>query len=66
MPQFTVYRNKNPQTRSNIPYLLDVQSGLLSELNTCVVVPMYLQKTLKTAPIKHLTPEISFEGRSWY
>ena len=63
MPQFTVYRNKNPQTRANIPFLLDVQSDLLSELNTRVVVPMYLHKTLKTAPMTRLTPEVSFEGK---
>lgn len=63
MPQFTVYRNKNPQTRSKIPFLLDVQSDLLSELNTRVVVPMYLHKTLKTAPMTRLTPEVSFEGK---
>ncbi|MBI3777254.1 MAG: CcdB family protein [Gammaproteobacteria bacterium] len=63
MPQFTVYRNKNPQTRSSIPFLLDVQSDLLSELNTRVVVPMYLHKTLKTASMTRLTPEVTFAGK---
>ena len=63
MAQFSVYRNKNPQTRINIPFLLDVQSDLLSELNTRVVVPMYLRKTLKTTPMTRLTPEVSFEGK---
>ena len=63
MAQFSVYRNKNPQTRITIPFLLDVQSDLLSELNTRVVVPMYLRKMLKTAPMTRLTPEVSFEGK---
>jgi hypothetical protein len=28
MTQFTVCRNKNPQTRSAVPFLLDVQNDL--------------------------------------
>ena len=63
MPQFTVYRNKNPQSRTNIPFLLNIQNDLLSELNTRVVVPLFLHKALKTAPMTRLTPEISFEGK---
>jgi len=38
MPQFTVCRNKNPQTSSAVPFLLDVQNDLLSDLETRVVV----------------------------
>lgn len=63
MPQFTVYRNRNQQTRSNIPFLLDVQCNLLGELNTRVVIPMVLRKSLKTAPMTRLTPEVSFAGK---
>ena len=40
MAQFTVCRNKNPQTRSAVPFLLDVQNGLLADLETRVVVPL--------------------------
>jgi hypothetical protein len=31
MAQFTVYKNKNPQTRSAIPFLLDVQNDRYSQ-----------------------------------
>lgn len=31
MPQFSVYKNKNPSTRSAYPYLVDIRSDLLSE-----------------------------------
>ena len=31
MPQFAVYRNKNPKTKGEIPYLLDIQSDLLGQ-----------------------------------
>ncbi len=32
MAQFTVCRNKNPQTRSAVPFLLDVQNDLFNDL----------------------------------
>lgn len=31
MPQFMVCRNKNPQTVSAVPFLLDVQNDLLEQ-----------------------------------
>lgn len=63
MAQFTVYRNNNPKSKSTVPYLLDVQSELLSELNTRVVVPLYLRKSLNLKPITRLMPEFTIENR---
>jgi toxin CcdB len=40
MSQFTVHKNKNPKSKSAFPYLLDVQSDLLADLQTRVVVPL--------------------------
>ena len=40
MPQFDVFKNKAP-TRRLIPYLLDVQSDLLRDVSTRVVVPLF-------------------------
>ena len=37
MTQFTLHRNPNPRTHTDIPFLLDVQSDLLSVLATRVV-----------------------------
>ena len=34
MTQFTVYRNKNPRSRTAFPFLVNVQSDLLDELQT--------------------------------
>ena len=39
MPQFSVHRNPNPDTRAAYPLLLDVQSDLIAGLRTRVVVP---------------------------
>jgi toxin CcdB len=63
MPQFTFHRNRNPKSKAEIPYLLDIQSDLLSELNTRVVIPLYEKKTAKVKPIARLTPEFEIEGK---
>jgi toxin CcdB len=63
MAQFTVHRNNNPKSKTGIPYLLDVQSNLLAELNTRVVVPLYLRKSLHTKPITRLMPEFTIENK---
>lgn len=40
MAQFDIYRNNNPKSASEFPYLLDIQSEILSGLDTRVVVPL--------------------------
>lgn len=40
MSQFSVYRNRNAATRSAYPLILNVQSDLISETGTRVVVPL--------------------------
>lgn len=47
MPQFAVHRNPNRATKAAVPFLLDVQSDLLEELDTRVVVPLYKSASLK-------------------
>lgn len=62
MPQFTVCRNKNPQTVSAVPFLLDVQNDLLSDLETRVVVPLSPVSMVKGRPVKPLMPVLEVEG----
>lgn len=40
MAQFMVYANANPASRKRVPYLLDVQSGLIDALESRVMVPL--------------------------
>jgi len=47
MSQFTVYKNKNPKTKKIFPYLLDIQSDLLDQLRTTIVIPLGKYSTLK-------------------
>ena len=63
MPQFTVYRNKNPKSKTGIPYLLDVQNDLLTQLETRVVIPVFLKKNTRMKVLTQLTPEFEIEGK---
>ena len=65
MPQFSVYKNKNPKTRSTYPYLVDVQSDLLGDLGTRVVVPLVKRTASTKKPIKSLMPVVSVDGQEF-
>jgi toxin CcdB len=65
MPQFSVYKNKNPTSRSAYPYLVDIQSDLLRDLNTRVVVPLVKMTALGKKPIQHLTPIVEVDGQKY-
>ena len=65
MPQVSVYKNKNPKTRSTYPYLVDVQSDLLSDLGTRVVVPLVKRTGSTKKPIKSLMPVVSVDGQEF-
>lgn len=62
MPQWTLHRNPNPSSRKEIPYLLDVQSDLLSGLETRVVIPLFTRKAAPSQTLAQLTPELKFKG----
>jgi toxin CcdB len=65
MPQFSVYKNKNAATKARVPYLLDIQSNLLSELETRVVVPLYAATAVKGKALTVLTPIFEIEGKEY-
>jgi len=62
MAQFDVYKNKNPKSKSAYPFLVDVQSDLLSDLQTRVVVPLIKLTALRKKPIRDLTPVVNIDG----
>lgn len=62
MAQWTVYRNRNTETASEVPFLVDVQSDLLGQLGTRVVIPLYRQGGASLQPITRLTLEVEIEG----
>jgi toxin CcdB len=65
MPQFTVHQNPNPESKAAYPLLLDIQSDLLADLGTRVVVPLCPASTMNGKPIKILTPVFEIEGKQY-
>jgi toxin CcdB len=61
MAQFDVYRNPNSATAAAFPYLLDLQSNLLSRLSSRVIAPL---EPLGADPImRRLNPIFVVEAR---
>lgn len=56
MAQFDVYKNSNTRTNKQAPYLLDVQTDLLANLTTRVVIPLNTVSTMVKAA-KQLNPK---------
>src|SRR5579863_3624990 len=65
MAQFAVYKNRNPRTRATFPFLVDVQTELLDELQTRVVIPLTKAASLTRKPLRHLTPAVTFDGAAY-
>ena len=61
--QFMVYRN-NSNNRA-YPYLLDVQSDIIDELNTRLVFPLFLLDEVNGRPARRLTPVLNVDGEDF-
>jgi len=60
MAQFDIYQNTNNKTKGKVPYFMDIQHELLSQLPTRVVIPLFNNAN----PIKKLNPKFTIENRS--
>lgn len=65
MAQFTVYANPNRSTHATYPYLLDIQSDLLDDLRTTVVIPLSPLRLAGKAAISRLCPVLDIDGESY-
>ncbi len=65
MSQFSVYKNKNPKTKKTFPYLLDIQSDLLDEIRTTIVVPLGKYSAVKYQVITKLCPIVEIHGSKY-
>lgn len=63
MSQFRAYENPNKATRKTYPYLLDIQSNLLDDLRTTVVVPLCPASLAGKAAIGKLCPTVEIAGK---
>ncbi|MDT8399553.1 MAG: CcdB family protein [Pseudomonadales bacterium] len=65
MAQFFAYKNSHPGTRKQYPFLLDIQSDLLSELKTTVVIPLSPAKIAAPMGLTRLNPSFTFNGETF-
>lgn len=61
MSQFMLYENENKNSKKTYPYFVDVQNDLLDELNSRVVIPLSLYRTLNKTNAKRLCPVIEIK-----
>lgn len=65
MAQFAVYKNKNPTTRNTYPFLIDIQSNLLDDLRTTVVIPLSPLSAIGGEPISRLCPIVEIQDKKY-
>lgn len=63
MAQFDVYPNPSKTSKTHYPYLVDIQSSLLTNLSTRIVVPLGRRSALGGQAMRGLTPEIAIDGQ---
>jgi toxin CcdB len=62
MAQFGIYQNKNAATAKLYPYVIDLQTDLLSALKTTVVAPVCAAQVYAGQRVKDLCPQIDIGG----
>ncbi len=65
MAQFIAYRNKNPDTNKLYPFVVDIQSNLLDDLRTTVVIPVSPLSAVSEMPISRLCPIVAIENEKY-
>lgn len=63
MAQYDVYANPDPRSRERVPYLVDVQSAMLSELRTRFVVPLSTTAAALPHAPRRLSPTFVVQGQ---
>lgn len=64
MKQFDLYENTDPDSRRIYPFFVDVQTGLLEQLNSRVVIPMAPAQNAKSFP-KNLCPIVQIGNKKY-
>ncbi len=59
--RYAVYRNLAPRSRTDVPFLLDVQADLFGSLASRVVVPL-IRAELVPTPLRGLQPGFTVDG----
>ncbi|MGB5806465.1 CcdB family protein [Castellaniella sp.] len=62
MPQFDVYPNPHAASRTSVPFVVDVQSGLIDALPTRLVMPLSRVGATQARLPQGLCPLIEVDG----
>ncbi len=65
MSQYYLYKNENKNSKKIYPLFVDVQSDLLDDLNSRVVIPLSLNKETNNTNAKNLCPTFNIEGKKY-
>jgi len=65
MSQYHIYENLNPNSKQAYPYLIDVQTTLLTDLETRIVIPVVLKSKFDKGIIKNLNPIIIINKKEY-
>lgn len=65
MAQFQVYGNTNRATQKSYPYLLDIQSDLLEDLRTTIVIPLMPTSFADKHVMSRLNPVVEIDNESF-
>jgi toxin CcdB len=65
MAQFIAYRNKNPDTNKTYPFVVDIQSNVLDDLQSTVVIPISPLSVVGETPISKLCPIVAIQNEKY-
>ena len=62
MAQFDVYANPSRHSRESVPFVVDLQSNLLSALQSRLVLPLAHPEFMRAQGPKALCPQVEVKG----
>jgi toxin CcdB len=62
MRQFDVYANPSKATRKAYPFIVDIQSDVISAIATRIVIPLGSKSHFRNEGMKGLTPTVEYGG----
>ncbi len=66
MAQFDIYKNPSKTTNKFFPYIVDIQSPLINQIATRLVIPLGKYEHFNNQAMTHLTPELTFNNEKLF
>ena len=62
MRQFDVYANTSSATRDAYPFIVDIQSNVIAQISTRIVIPLGRKSAFGSMTMDDLTPVVTYDG----